>query len=816
MTRGSASVGRFLGPARTANYRPGLISGGRASSWAISGNWQYTPADAEVMRRDGLVQFCLRSLYAPLATVTATVDADDPEAGQEAEETFARIWQQELPKLFISVAYGWLPAEVLYEWDDSSGRVLFDSLAEVHPLDAVPLQRGRRLAGIALRGSAAPLPRKGEADDGTPPHWLLPPRSLWVAHEPEFGSLYGRGRLQAMWLPWLERVGRHGYLDIRRTWYAKNAYRGGEIRYPDGEIEVAPGQWMSNRDFATMLVEQEETGSVMALPNTRGLESGEYEWVRTPAAPNGDIPGILEYGDRLFHELLLAAGIPPEMVIAGGTGSGWSGRNVPHLSFLKAEDGLADGIAQAIWRQIVVPQVAANHGERRARGCKLRVKSLVPPEADGGMAGGVPGAASPFQMAQDGGGGGNPWQPYLGPRGGKGWRHVGTGEVIYDEERPGTHGAGGGAPAGRGDAGGGVDGSSPSDGAAKEKPPGKRKASKGKMVGARRVGAGTKNDRVVLKDGSLAPAHITPAMIGEGWSNVMISMSPEYDVQVKARDEKGKAVTVYSDAWDKEQAAIKFARTMEGISKMHEMHNQVMADRKDAKKASMADCCWLMMIQATRVGSNTDNKGTGHLFGVPLTAKNFKVDKEGGVTLRVKGNSVLVKDKKARAEIKRRLKDGGPLFDSTFWLKSHGATTLQGRHVVIRGKKTYIEFMGKESVWHSHEIKDQGLAKMLRDRKSAAGDGGLLFGVSYGVATKYVKTLDGGKFTPKDLRTQRATKMAIDLIRDMEPPETERARKASIKAVGEEVSRLLGNEASQALTSYIAPEVFSVWQASQD
>jgi hypothetical protein len=32
----------------------------------------------------------------------------------------------------------------------------------------------------------------------------------------------------------------------------------------------------------------------------------------------------------------------------------------------------------------------------------------------------------------------NPWQPYTGPRGGKGWKHAGTGVIVYQTERPGA------------------------------------------------------------------------------------------------------------------------------------------------------------------------------------------------------------------------------------------------------------------------------------------------------------------------------------------------------------------------------------------
>lgn len=384
-------------------------------------------------------------------------------------------------------------------------------------------------------------------------------------------------------------------------------------------------------------------------------------------------------------------------------------------------------------------------------------------------------------------------------------------EEDHPRAEDGKFGSGGG--------GGGTGGESKdaSDASAGQKPaknpaknPAKAKASRGEMTGARREGSG-KDARVVLEDGTPAPAHITPAMIGADWKEVKVSKSPDSDVLATGRDGKGRAKTVYSDAFHMRQAAAKFARTREGLVEGRKMHGQMMDDRKDQGKAAEADCAWLMSVQATRPGSESDNKGNSRLFGEPLAPADVKVDGDS-VTLTVKGQEVPIRDKKAKAEIKRRLEHGEPLHDSTFWLKSHGATTLEGRHVQERDGKVFLEFMGKESVWHSHEVKDHALAAMLVERKGKAGDGGSLFGTSYEKVSKYTKTLDGGKFTPKDFRTQRATSLAIHEVEGMPAPKSEKERKAAIKAVGEKVSRVLGNEPAQALASYIAPEVFSLWE----
>ena len=357
--------------------------------------------------------------------------------------------------------------------------------------------------------------------------------------------------------------------------------------------------------------------------------------------------------------------------------------------------------------------------------------------------------------------------------------------------------------------------------------PKKPRAVVGPMASARREG-----DVVIMADGSEPPSHVKASHVQADWTDVRISTDPDADVWVEAKTKKGRKKRVYGHSFLMKTAAFKFARTTDGLRLRQQLFDENAANRKDAATRSNADCTWLMLEQATRPGSESDNKGNRHLFDVPLTSANVEVSDrpvkepkkppkrpskkppkppEKDVTLRVNGESILIRDKGAKDEIRRRIEAGESLEDSTYWLKSYGATTLEGRHVVIDGEKTYLRFMGKESVWHSHEIENPKLATMLRKRKEAAGEKGKLFRTNYAKVTKYAKTLDGGKFTPKDWRTQKATSMAVELVKGMDPPKSTPEYRRLVMDVGEKVSRKLGNRPAQALKSYIDPNVFAVW-----
>jgi len=362
--------------------------------------------------------------------------------------------------------------------------------------------------------------------------------------------------------------------------------------------------------------------------------------------------------------------------------------------------------------------------------------------------------------------------------------------------------------------------------------PVKRRAEKGKLVSAARIVGEDGKAKIVLKDGTDAPEHIQLRKIPPTWSSIKVSMDPNADLQVsaKVKNKRGKMVktTIYHEKFKENNKAAKFACIKEGLEKYGVLGDEIQKDRSDNNMRNSADCAWLMREQGTRVGGEADRKGLEHLYGQPITKDSIKV-KKGEKILRgakkgqrkpptvqmiVNGEKVEIQDEKAKDEIIRRINAGEDLMDSTFWLKSHGATTLEARHVVETPEGVRLQFMGKKTVWHNHLVKNPELAQMLLERKKAAGNPmDMLFGIGYAEAFAYVHKLDGGHFTPHNLRTMLATRMAIAEINNREAP-TKEGYEQAVKEIGEKVSGVLGNDWKEALESYIAPEVWSVWRSA--
>jgi DNA topoisomerase-1 len=277
---------------------------------------------------------------------------------------------------------------------------------------------------------------------------------------------------------------------------------------------------------------------------------------------------------------------------------------------------------------------------------------------------------------------------------------------------------------------------------------------RGHMAEAKREGTG-KNARIVMADGSSPPSHVTPGSIAPNWTNVHVSTDPKAEVLVTGKDPKGRPVMVTSDSYAARSAAVKFERVKEMIGQHDKIGKEIQEARKGPNKEE-ADAAYLMHTQATRPGSDTDTKSK---------------------------------------------------------VKAYGATTLEARHVVSGPDGVRLQFIGKKGVPHDHLIHDKELATMLVDRKNAAsGPDGKLFNTSDTKVRAFTATLDGGKFTPKDFRTSRATVLATEAVKaDPTPSSGPKEHQARIKAVAERVSSVLGNRPAEALKSYIHPAVFAPW-----
>ena len=148
--------------------------------------------------------------------------------------------------------------------------------------------------------------------------------------------------------------------------------------------------------------------------------------------------------------------------------------------------------------------------------------------------------------------------------------------------------------------------------------------------------------------------------------------------------------------------------------------------------------------------------------------------------------------------------------------RSHGLTTLQDRHVKIRGRQIRFAFRGKSGVFQSIELDEPRLAKAVRECQDLPGQ--TLFqyrdarrqlrSLSSSDINNYLKEISGAHFTAKDFRTWAGTLSAAQALDKIKPLPTSKTalNRAVVQAI-DEVAAALGNTRAVCRGSYIHPAV---------
>ncbi len=147
--------------------------------------------------------------------------------------------------------------------------------------------------------------------------------------------------------------------------------------------------------------------------------------------------------------------------------------------------------------------------------------------------------------------------------------------------------------------------------------------------------------------------------------------------------------------------------------------------------------------------------------------------------------------------------------------KSHGLTTLQDRHVKIRGSRLHFAFRGKSGVFQSIEIEEPRLAVAVRQCQELPGqtlfqyidDAKKRRSLSSSDINAYLKDVTGGEFTAKDFRTWAGTLAAARALDAMETPASRTAANRSIVQAVDQVAEVLGNTRAVCRKCYIHPAV---------
>ncbi|PZR75394.1 MAG: DNA topoisomerase I [Chthoniobacterales bacterium] len=147
--------------------------------------------------------------------------------------------------------------------------------------------------------------------------------------------------------------------------------------------------------------------------------------------------------------------------------------------------------------------------------------------------------------------------------------------------------------------------------------------------------------------------------------------------------------------------------------------------------------------------------------------------------------------------------------------KSFGLTTMQNKHVDIKGVKVTFDFKGKSGVKHEIDVDDRRLAKIIRKLQDLPGqdifqyedEAGERRNITSQDVNDYLREITGEEFTAKDFRTWGGTVLTAMALNAQGPVEDKAQAKKNIKDAIAAVSKILGNTPSICRKCYVHPVV---------
>lgn len=146
---------------------------------------------------------------------------------------------------------------------------------------------------------------------------------------------------------------------------------------------------------------------------------------------------------------------------------------------------------------------------------------------------------------------------------------------------------------------------------------------------------------------------------------------------------------------------------------------------------------------------------------------------------------------------------------------SYGATTLQKRHVAVRGSTLRLRFRGKSGAQREVELDEPRLARVVRRCQDLPGqdlfqfvdEDGEVRDLESGHVNEYLARVTGRDVRSKDFRTWAATVCAAVSLRATGPQDTKKARKSAVVEAVATAATRLGNTPAVCRKSYVHPAV---------
>ncbi len=154
---------------------------------------------------------------------------------------------------------------------------------------------------------------------------------------------------------------------------------------------------------------------------------------------------------------------------------------------------------------------------------------------------------------------------------------------------------------------------------------------------------------------------------------------------------------------------------------------------------------------------------------------------------------------------------------------SSGLTTLDARHVQVKGSTIWFKFKGKKGIQHNISLKDGPLARLVKKCKEMPGrrlfqyvnDEGKRRNLQARHVNEYLSSYTDKGFSAKDFRTWMGTVTAFEYLQQLEPPKNATDLNRKLNACYDVVAVQLGNTRSVCKRYYIHPSVVNAYSTNR-
>lgn len=151
---------------------------------------------------------------------------------------------------------------------------------------------------------------------------------------------------------------------------------------------------------------------------------------------------------------------------------------------------------------------------------------------------------------------------------------------------------------------------------------------------------------------------------------------------------------------------------------------------------------------------------------------------------------------------------------------SYGLSTMQDKHVKIKGNEVSFSFKGKKGVYHRISLKSKKLAHIISQCRDIPGkelfqyfdQAGNRHTIDSGDVNGYICEISGGHFTSKDFRTWAGTVKCLHAFRNLGNAENKTQAKRLMNEAMDIVAHQLGNSRNVCKKHYIHPGILADYE----